>query len=248
MIAAVPGGALLPVVMAAWVWSAGARSARRRLRDLAPTEPCAPSDVGSGWRHSATARRRLAAMAAAVGAASFLPMPIGLVVGAVVAWAVAMWLGSLPSAASARRTARRVAELPLAVDLMAAAMLAGATPAGAIAAVSVAVGPPVADDLTLVAGSLAAGASLDEAWASAPADLQPVAAAFRRSLDSGTPASDILAATADELRAAQRAEWRQRAGRVGVRSALPLGLCFLPAFVLVGIVPVVVGLVRGLFG
>ena len=32
----------------------------------------------------------------------------------------------------------------------------------------------------------------------------------------------------------------------GVRTALPLGLCFLPAFVLIGIVPVVAGLVRGL--
>lgn len=35
--------------------------------------------------------------------------------------------------------------------------------------------------------------------------------------------------------------------RVGVLAVAPLGLCFLPAFVLLGIVPVVVGLAGPLF-
>ena len=34
-----------------------------------------------------------------------------------------------------------------------------------------------------------------------------------------------------------------QARALGVRSAGPLGLCFLPAFVLIGIVPLVIGLV-----
>jgi hypothetical protein len=34
---------------------------------------------------------------------------------------------------------------------------------------------------------------------------------------------------------------QKRARTVGVRAAGPLGLCFLPAFMLVGIVPTVVG-------
>jgi len=37
-------------------------------------------------------------------------------------------------------------------------------------------------------------------------------------------------------------------GRVGVRAAVPLGLCLLPAFLLIGIVPVVAGLVADLAG
>ncbi len=40
----------------------------------------------------------------------------------------------------------------------------------------------------------------------------------------------------------------QRARRVGVRAAVPLGLCLLPAFLLIGIVPVVAGLVSDLAG
>jgi hypothetical protein len=35
---------------------------------------------------------------------------------------------------------------------------------------------------------------------------------------------------------------------VAVRAAAPLGLCFLPAFVLLGVVPTVLGLARGVLG
>jgi len=38
----------------------------------------------------------------------------------------------------------------------------------------------------------------------------------------------------------------QAAGRLGVRLVLPLGLCHLPAFVLVGLVPVLVSMASGL--
>ena len=43
-----------------------------------------------------------------------------------------------------------------------------------------------------------------------------------------------------------RAEVEDAARRVGVRAALPLGLCLLPAFLLIGIVPVVAGLMEAL--
>ncbi len=41
-------------------------------------------------------------------------------------------------------------------------------------------------------------------------------------------------------RASHRAEIEDLARTVGVRAALPLGVCLLPAFLLIGIVPVVV--------
>jgi hypothetical protein len=46
------------------------------------------------------------------------------------------------------------------------------------------------------------------------------------------------------MRARARAEVEARAKTVEVRAAAPLGACFLPAFVLLGVVP----LVAGLFG
>jgi pilus assembly protein TadC len=54
------------------------------------------------------------------------------------------------------------------------------------------------------------------------------------------PVAEIVRGVADELRRERGARLRERSQRVGVRTAAPLGLCFLPAFFLIGIVPTVV--------
>jgi pilus assembly protein TadC len=51
---------------------------------------------------------------------------------------------------------------------------------------------------------------------------------------------------ADELAASGRAEIEDRARAVGVKAAVPLGVCLLPSFLLLGIVPMVAGLVSEL--
>ena len=51
---------------------------------------------------------------------------------------------------------------------------------------------------------------------------------------------------AEELRERTRADVEARARSVSTRAAAPLGVCFLPAFVLLGIVPLVAGLVAQL--
>jgi hypothetical protein len=51
--------------------------------------------------------------------------------------------------------------------------------------------------------------------------------------------ADAMAAHAADLRAGSRARVEARARAVGVRAALPLGVCLLPAFVLLGVVPLV---------
>lgn len=248
MTSGLSGGVLLGLLAAALVWDGLRPSARIRLRHLAAHPRDDPVSLGEGRAAWSAWTRWLAAGLIGLAVGALLGWPWGLPSGAAGAALVGTWLSRLPSAADQARRRQREQELPQAADLLAAALMAGSTPAGALGAVAAAVGPPVADDLLPVAKSLAAGASTDEAWASAPADLVAVATAFRRSAESGTPAADALIATADDLRAQQRAFWREQAGRVGVRSALPLGLCFLPAFVLIGIVPVVIGLVRGLLG
>jgi pilus assembly protein TadC len=63
-----------------------------------------------------------------------------------------------------------------------------------------------------------------------------------RSSTSGTHAVDLLGSLADEMRREQRLAATEAARRAGVRAVLPLGVCFLPAFVLLGIVPTLVGL------
>jgi hypothetical protein len=56
----------------------------------------------------------------------------------------------------------------------------------------------------------------------------------------------VVERLADDLAETGRAEVEQRARTVGVRAAVPLGLCLLPAFLLLGIVPLVASLVSGL--
>ena len=62
-----------------------------------------------------------------------------------------------------------------------------------------------------------------------------------RAVDSGASVADAMTRLAEDLRRDARARVEGRARAVGVKAALPLGLCMLPAFVLVGVVPLVVG-------
>ena len=61
----------------------------------------------------------------------------------------------------------------------------------------------------------------------------------------GAPVAAVVERLADELAAAGRAEVEDRARAVGVRAAVPLGVCLLPAFLLLGIVPLVASLCPG---
>ena len=56
------------------------------------------------------------------------------------------------------------------------------------------------------------------------------------------------AATAGALRTSRAARAREDAERLAVRLVLPLGLCLLPAFVLMGLVPVMIATGGDLLG
>jgi tight adherence protein B len=64
--------------------------------------------------------------------------------------------------------------------------------------------------------------------------------AFSRA--AGVPAAALLRAEAEELRRRERAEAAARAARLETRLLAPLGLCVLPAFVLLGVAPVLLAL------
>ena len=64
---------------------------------------------------------------------------------------------------------------------------------------------------------------------------------LRPGWEDGASPGPLLAATAASLRAGRQARDREAAERLAVRLVLPLGLCHLPAFIILGIVPVVVG-------
>jgi Flp pilus assembly protein TadB len=176
------------------------------------------------------------------GAAGLLA---GLVLGAVLERGMRRLA---PSRVVQRRAAVRDA-LPSATELLAACLAAGATIQTATAAVARAVGGPLGEDLESVLRSVQLGSAPVLAWTAAALDpeLAPLALALARASRGGVPAAEVLNGAADDLRDQRRAQGSAAAQRVGVHAVGPLALCFLPAFVLLGVVPVVMGLAGHLF-
>lgn len=165
-------------------------------------------------------------------------------------------LQRLQGASTARTTDRTVVTdgpfaAAAAYDLLAVCLRAGLSTVAAVSAVAHAVPPPVAAPLHRVADLLALGTDAEAAWQRAATDhpdLGDLAALVRRTSSSGAAFArglDGLAAhRRDEAHDAALAE----AERAGVRISGPLGLCFLPAFICVGIAPVVIGLAATVLG
>ena len=151
------------------------------------------------------------------------------------------------SRVSRRRGPDGGADPALLLDLMAVALAAGAPLPAALSAVGAAW--PGADGRSLVRAARARelGAPWDVAWAGGGA-VAAVAAALEPAWTAGASPGPLLRTAADRLRSRRGAQLRAAAARLGVRLVVPLGLCYLPAFVLVGLVPVVISLAVGLLG
>jgi pilus assembly protein TadC len=133
------------------------------------------------------------------------------------------------------------------VDLVAAALRAGAPPDAAARLVADAVGGDVGERLRRVARDLRSGTPTAQAWTHlGDSDAAGrVARAASRSGESGAALAGALGRVADDLRSDAVLAAEARARKAGVLVVLPLGLCFLPAFVLTGLVPVIVAVVGG---
>jgi Flp pilus assembly protein TadB len=188
----------------------------------------------------------VAALLAPAAATLLLGLPLGAAIGLGLAPVVHRTMRRLESAASRRRAGQLVAQLPTALDLMVAALEVGRPPVTAFALAAEATSRPLGPELALVAGRLTVAADADGVWRALATDpaLAPVARAFRRAATSGMPVAQVISGVADELRNERRAARRERSRKVAVRTAAPLGACFLPAFFLVGIVPTIIATFR----
>ncbi|MEU6149872.1 type II secretion system F family protein [Actinosynnema sp. NPDC047251] len=134
--------------------------------------------------------------------------------------------------------------MPATWDLLAAALRAGLPVATAVHAVRAGAPPGPGAYLRKVGDLLALGADPAAAWAAAldHPDTAPLARAARRSARSGAALAGAVADLAADLRARIDDQAEARAQRAAVVVAGPLALCFLPAFLCLGVLPVVIGL------
>jgi Flp pilus assembly protein TadB len=167
---------------------------------------------------------------------------MGAVAG--VAAGVGAWFGlaKIEPAARVRERERALAMLPLAADLLAAAIGAGCPPVNAVEQVGHALGGPLGRTLATAASAARIGSDPARAWSVLSEDpaLKPLGRALASAVVRGVSPVQALERAAQDGRESARWAAESRARSVGARAAAPLGLCFLPAFVLLGIVPVVV--------
>lgn len=167
--------------------------------------------------------------------------PVAGVAGAAGAW----WLLSRVEPPAARREREEVQRtLPHLVDLLASTLRAGAEPVAGLAQVCAALPGPAADRFAPVVEHARWGASPTEAWESVAGDaeLAPLVRAMVRSQTSGASVVQVVERLADELEREGLARAEDAARKVGVSAAVPLGVCLLPAFLLLGVVPTVASL------
>ena len=208
-----------------------------------PASPPVPGRAGTSSRGDPVIRHRLVwCLAAGIAGVTLVDGAAGWALGA--CGFVALWrvVGRAEprDVRRARELARR--QLPHVVLLLAAVLRGGGSVAAALGQVSSALPGPATVALRLAEGRLRVGAPAAAVWSDLAGDpaLGPLGRALARSESTGASVADTVARLSEDLGRSHRADVEDLARSVGVRAALPLGVCLLPAFLLVGIVPVVV--------
>lgn len=187
--------------------------------------------------------RVTATVAVALGALFFVGGTAGALAALVAAGACWWATGRMEPPSVRRRRERLAASVPHAVDLLAACLSAGLSPSAAVEQITAAVDDPLAGEFAALSSRLRLGVDPGTVWrdlATHP-QLGGLGRTISRAVDSGASVAHAMLRLADDLRQRNRAEVETRARAVGVKAALPLGVCLLPAFVLVGVVPLVAG-------
>jgi hypothetical protein len=208
------------------------------------------------------------AFAVFVGGSAALPAGLFGAIGTLV------WLSRRRARVGLRDRSRLAAQVPPLADLFAAGLSAGLQPAQAALTVAQAFGgdtprftatkrataehvrghltgiPLLACRFQDAATAVLAGIEPQAAWSALAADetTAPLAAAMIRAGRTGAPAAATVGRAARELRETAADALTAEVRAVGVKATAPLVLCFLPAFVLLGVLPTAVGLLPHLRG
>lgn len=213
---------------------------------VVPDPPAGVAPLEGPDRALLTRLRLLLCGLAAVGGWAVLGGVVGGLAGigaAVLSWRA---LSRLESPASVRRRRELERDLPVAVHLLGACLAAGAATTSALESVSEAMPGAVGQELALVRRRLQWGVDPASVWRSIDGPLAQLGRRMARAHESGASVQHAVTRLAEDLRNETRARADARARTVEVRAAAPLGVCFLPSFVLLGVVPLAAGLFSSL--
>lgn len=128
----------------------------------------------------------------------------------------------------------------MSIDLACAVIAAGASVPSALISLDKALAEEKEESgLGRVAHLLLMGAQWEEAWEGAQERFVPLRDSLAPAWLSGAAPLPLLERSAASIRQSRARTAREAASELGAKLVLPLGLCFLPAFVLFGVIPVV---------
>lgn len=234
-----------------WVRAVGARGWLRRL-SRAEVLSTHLEAVGSTTAVDSVIAGKLALAIAIAGCVLGLmsPMP-GPLLAPVLAAAAFRAPDLVLRRAAARRTRRADREVPLMLDLLAAAASSGLSGPLALGAVIDAVEGPLADELAAALRAVDLGARWrDELQAVAERldlqDLRRAIGVLTRSDSLGSSLVESLGRIAEDAREARRSATTERARKAPVKMLFPLVFLVLPAFLLLTVVPVLLSTLRSI--
>lgn len=134
----------------------------------------------------------------------------------------------------------------LVLELLAAQLRAGLAPLAALGTLAEALN---SRPLHTVCQRLQMGSSWGSAWSgSAAGTFGELRDALAPAYTGGAPSTALLLSLADAHRLSERRAAERAAGKLSVALVVPLGLCSLPAFICLGIVPILISLLPTLTG
>ncbi|MDY5584412.1 MAG: type II secretion system F family protein [Arcanobacterium sp.] len=101
--------------------------------------------------------------------------------------------------------------------------------------------------LAEVSRHLLLGSSWEEAWQECPNRFSRLSTALKPAWNDGAAPVPLLVRSAQNLRLTRQRRAREAAAKLSAKLVLPLATCFLPAFLLVGVLPVIVSAGAKLF-
>ncbi len=134
----------------------------------------------------------------------------------------------------------------LVLELLAAQLRAGLAPLAALGTLAEALN---SRSLHAVCQRLQMGSGWGSAWSgSAAGTFGELREALAPAYTGGAPSTALLLSLADAHRLSERRAAERAAGKLSVALVVPLGLCSLPAFICLGIVPILISLLPTLTG
>lgn len=251
--AAVTGWQLTAAIaLVACLWCLLPDPGEARLSGLAAGASRGPrGPTGAGSRRAGNRRIRWWGTAVATSAALVsVPFPWSLPVAAALALACHVLLARMEPGSVRRRRERLLMQQPEVLDLLSASLEAGAPLRGAVRQIAEIAPEPSAQMLREVDAHVGVGFSETQAWQNLRGDAvwAEVARDLARAAMTGEAVTEILRARAEAARRARHNQLAAKARTVGVKSVGPMMVCFLPAFILVGVVPIIAGTVSRFLG